>query len=82
MQLLVQSTHDVILAEKALRLEGIPRRVSPVPRSISSQCGMSLKITLDNAEKAIQFLDSNVFPGAFAKGNAHRYLIYTPMDEQ
>ena len=84
MLLLFQSTHDVILAEKALRLEGIPRRVIPVPRSISSQCGMALEITPDNAEKAIQLLDSYVFPGRSAKGNAHdkRYLIYTPMDEQ
>jgi hypothetical protein len=82
MLLLFQSTHDVILAEKALRLEGIPRRVIPVPRSISSQCGMALEITPDNAEKAIQLLDSNVFPGGSTQGNAHRYHIYTPRDEQ
>jgi hypothetical protein len=82
MLLLFQSTHDVILAEKALRLAGIPRRVIPVPRSISSQCGMALEITPDHAERAIELLDSTVFSGGSAQGNAHRYQIYTPTDEQ
>ena len=84
MLLLFQSTHDVILAEKALRLEGIPRRVIPVPRSISSQCGMALEITPDNAEKAIELLDAHVFQGGSVQGNVNekRYQIYTPMDEQ
>ena len=84
MLLLFQSTHDVILAEKALRLGGIPRRVIPVPRSISSQCGMALEITPDMAEKAIELLDSTVFPGEPAQDDAcnRRYQIYTPRDEK
>jgi hypothetical protein len=82
MLLLFQSTHDVILAEKALRLAGNPRRVIPVPRAISSQCGMALEITPDHAEEAIQLLDSKVFPGGSAQDTAHRYQIYTPTDEK
>jgi hypothetical protein len=82
MLLLFQSTHDVILAEKALRLEGIPRRVIPVPRSISSQCGMALEIAPEDAERAIELLDAAVFPGGSAQGKAHRYQTYTPTDEQ
>ena len=81
MLLLFQSTHDVILAEKALRLEGIPRRVIPVPRSISSQCGMALEIPPDSAERAIGLLDAQVFPGGSAQGRNPRYKIYTPTDE-
>jgi hypothetical protein len=58
MLLFFQSTHDVILAEKAIRKEGIPRRVIPVPRSVSSQCGMALEIDPDNAPKVRELLDS------------------------
>jgi len=84
MLLLFQSTHDVILAEKAIRQQGIPRRVIPVPRSVSSQCGMALEISLDDREKVIELLESSVFPSGSSNGNAlnKRYQIYTLTDEK
>ncbi len=84
MLLLFQSTHDVILAEKAIRQQGIPRRVIPVPRSVSSQCGMALEIAPEDKEKVIELLDSSVFPGGPPNGQAlnKRYQIYTPTDEE
>jgi hypothetical protein len=84
MLLLFQSTHDVILAEKAIRQQGIHRRVIPVPRSVSSQCGMALEIAPEDKEKVIDLLESSVFPGGSANGNTlnKRYQIYTPADEK
>ena len=84
MLLLFQSTHDVILAEKAIRQQGIPRRVIPVPRSVSSQCGMALEIDPADREKVVELLESSVFPSGSANGNVlnKRYQIYTLMDEE
>lgn len=84
MLLLFRSTHDVIMAEKTLRRQGIPRRVIPVPRSISSQCGMALEIAPEDAEKAVELLDSSVFPGTSSKGEAagKRYHIYIPEEDR
>jgi Protein of unknown function (DUF3343) len=80
MLLLFRSTHDVIMAEKALRRQGIPRRVIPVPRSVSSQCGMALEIAPEHAEKAVELLDSSVFPETSTEedANGKRYQIYVP----
>jgi hypothetical protein len=74
----------VILAEKAIRQQGIHRRVIPVPRSISSQCGMALEIAADDKEQVIELLESSVFPSGSLGGDAlnKRYHIYTPMDEE
>jgi hypothetical protein len=84
MLLLFQSTHDVILAEKAIRQQGIPRRVIPVPRSVSSQCGMALEIDPADREKVVELLESSVFPSGSVNGNVlnKRYQIYTLMDEE
>lgn len=53
MLLLFRSTHDVIRAEKQVKLHNISCKVIPVPRSISSQCGMALEVS-DDDEKRIQ----------------------------
>jgi hypothetical protein len=84
MLLLFQSTHDVILAEKAIRQQGIHRRVIPVPRSVSSQCGMALEIDPADREKVVELLESSVFSGGSSNENAlnKRYHIYTPADEE
>jgi hypothetical protein len=72
MLLFFQSTHDVILAEKAIRKEGIPRRVIPVPRSVSSQCGMALEIDPENSKKAIELLTSCGIPTQVYEGDFTR----------
>jgi hypothetical protein len=79
MLLLFRSTHDVIKAEKALRQQRIPRRVIPVPRSISSQCGMALEIAPEHAEEAIELLDATLPSSASQEGGGEkRYQIYIP----
>jgi hypothetical protein len=72
MLLFFQSTHDVILAEKAIRKEGIPRRVIPVPRSVSSQCGMALEIDPENRQKAIELLETCGIPTQIYEGDFTR----------
>jgi hypothetical protein len=58
MLLFFQSTHDVIVAEKTIRKAEIPRRVIPVPRSVSSQCGMALEISLENSSQVMELLSA------------------------
>ncbi len=41
---LFRSTRDVIKAERELQINGIGQKVIPVPRTISSECGMALQI--------------------------------------
>lgn len=43
--LLLENTRAVIQAESRLKDLSIPCRVMPVPRAISSECGMCLEIT-------------------------------------
>ena len=43
--LLVENTRAVIQAEASLKKLEVPCRVMPVPRAISSECGMCLEIT-------------------------------------
>lgn len=79
MLFLFQSTHDVILAERAIRTRKIPCRVIPVPRSISSQCGMALEITKEYTVEAARLLETEVLPSD-TKGLL-RFSTYTPKDE-
>ena len=79
MLFLFQSTHDVILAERAVRTRGIPCRVIPVPRSISSECGMALDIGKDRAQEAADLLATTVLPSD--PGQKRRFSTYTPTDD-
>lgn len=54
--LLFKSTRAVIRAEKLFRQHHIPCRVIPVPREISSECGMSLQIRKEYESEALSIL--------------------------
>ena len=43
--LLFDSTHAVIKSERLCRSENIPCTIIPVPRTISSNCGMAIELT-------------------------------------
>jgi hypothetical protein len=58
MLVLFQSTHAVINAEKMCRQEGVQAKVIPVPRSLSSDCGMALDIATDQRERVAQLLEN------------------------
>lgn len=51
--LIFESTHGVIAGERALREMGQACRIVPVPREISSQCGMAIEIAADQIERAL-----------------------------
>jgi len=58
---LFKSTHDVIMAEKKLKESGINFRIIPAPKSISSDCGMSIEVQEDIVGDAENILKENDF---------------------
>ena len=57
---LFDSVSHVIKAEKILKEAGIPHKVIPVPRSISSDCGVCLRFLREQKEKIVEALGSAV----------------------
>lgn len=57
--LLFQSTRAVIKAERLLNEKDIFCKVIPVPRHISSECGMALEIYPESAHAIKHVLDEN-----------------------
>jgi hypothetical protein len=64
-----KKSYDVILfkavsyalkAEKILKKEGLPHKLIPVPKHISSDCGVCLMIRSDVKDKIIAFLTGKV----------------------
>ena len=45
--ILFDSVSSTLLAEKILKKEGIPHKVIPVPRHISSDCGVCIRFSAD-----------------------------------
>ena len=60
--LIFNSIHKVMSAEGALKREGLDVRVMPVPRSLSSDCGLSLTFVLDEREEVERVLDESGHP--------------------
>ena len=55
--LLFKSTSHVMRAEKLLIEAGIAARLVPVPRSLSSQCGVCLRMTHANGPRARRVIE-------------------------
>jgi len=51
------STHDALDAEALLEDLGIDVVPIPAPQSIGALCGIALRIELDQAERAMKYLD-------------------------
>jgi hypothetical protein len=58
--ILFKSVSHALLAEKILKEAGIPHKLIPVPRHISSDCGVCLRLTSDLQEKIMQALAGKV----------------------
>ena len=56
---LFESVHRVMKAEKVLKEEGIAVDLIPVPREISSECGMAVELSKGSEEKALLILREN-----------------------
>ena len=56
--ILMHSTSYAIRAEKVLHMAEIPSKLIPVPRHLSSDCGVCVRIERENQEAALQALAS------------------------
>jgi len=57
--LIFSSIHQVMRAEKFLKGKGIEIDLIPVPREISSDCGVAVELTTESEEKALLILREN-----------------------
>ena len=57
--LLFESIHRVMRAEKVLKEKGIEVDLIPVPREISSDCGVAVELSRESEEKAFLILREN-----------------------
>ncbi|HQP30708.1 MAG TPA: DUF3343 domain-containing protein, partial [Deltaproteobacteria bacterium] len=49
--MLFKSVSHALLAEKTLKAEGIPFKLIPVPRHISSDCGVCMRFAAHDRER-------------------------------
>ena len=56
---LVHSTSHAIKAEKLLKTNGIPCKFIPVPRHLSSDCGICIRFARSHKKKAVAALEAN-----------------------
>jgi hypothetical protein len=54
--LLFESTHAVIKAERLLDEKKIPCKVIPVPKHISSECGLALEVSTEVRAEVVRAL--------------------------
>lgn len=60
--ILVLSTSHALRAERVLHMAGIECKLIPVPRSLSSDCGVCLRIGPDDQEAARRALEKAGVP--------------------
>lgn len=58
--ILFESVSATLLAEKTLRANGIPHKVIPVPKHISSDCGVCIRVNEDGVDQAVRVLEDKV----------------------
>jgi ribosomal protein L16/L10AE len=54
--LIFRGTHQVLSAEKALKKGGVPMRLIPVPRRLTSDCGLAIRIFPTDKDRARKVL--------------------------
>lgn len=57
---LFDSTSGALMAEKLFKKDGIPYKIIPVPRHISSDCGVCLRFSAIERKRAEKALDGKV----------------------
>lgn len=70
--LLFQSTRAVIKAERICKKNGVYCRIIPVPRTISSECGMAIEIEQKDRETLSAL--------CMAEGVATEYVVWEKTD--
>ena len=54
--LIFRGTHQVLSAEERLKEGGVRLRLIPVPRRLTSDCGLAIRIPLDQRDRAREIL--------------------------
>ena len=57
---LFQSVNGALLAEKLLKKKGVEYKLIPVPRNLSSDCGVCLRFLLENESQVKEALVGKV----------------------
>ncbi len=57
--LILQSVHQVMRAEKILKGKGIKVDLIPVPREISSDCGVAVELSMDLRGEVLRILEES-----------------------
>ena len=60
--LLLESIHQVMRAEKLLKAKGVKIDLIPVPREISSDCGMAIELPSEEERKVMNLLEERGIP--------------------
>ena len=70
-----ESVHRVMKAEKLLKGKGIKIDLIPVPREISSDCGVAIELSADSEEEAFHLLEENKvsFLECYTRGQGGRF---------
>ena len=68
--ILFYTIHDVLRVEKILKQHKIPHELVPVPRNLSSDCGMCVKLPED-IEKALPLLNNIEIVGCYDQEGKH-----------
>ena len=58
--MLFDSVSYALKSEKILKKENIPFKLVPVPKSISSDCGVCIRFTPENRELLLAALEKNI----------------------
>ena len=58
--LLFDSTSEALLAEKLFKSAGISHKIIPVPRHLSSDCGVCIRFSATDKERVCEALDGRV----------------------
>ncbi len=56
---LFRSVHQVMKAEKLLKGKGMKIDLIPIPREISSDCGVAIELSMELKEEAWNLLEEN-----------------------
>ena len=75
--LLFDTIHDVLRAEKALKRRGLAIELVPVPRNLSSDCGMAIRIDAGPVELTNNLADIGVSRAFIFDGTDYQPIVIT-----
>jgi Putative Se/S carrier protein-like len=58
MILIFHGTHEVLSVEKRLKAGGVPMRLIPVPRQLTSDCGLAIRVPLKERGRVREILSA------------------------